>query len=151
MEDLTKYDYKKKQYRMLLIVSMLLFMVILLFSIFWNVNYNKKYSYFVAIDAVVVGYDDSSGEQYAVISYCVDAVEYQKTTNKTGLDKGDKITIFYDENDPVGFIYNRDIKYYVLPIISALFGVVNLMLFVLYYVTYEVNSDNKKILKAKAE
>ena len=138
-------DFKRNRYRILLILTGLMFVVMLFFTIIYFVDYNKKYGYFEKIVATVVEYETVEGKECAVIEYKIKNQEYQKTTNFDDLEIGDEITIFYDTNNPVGVIYSRDARYYALPIITIIFGLVDIGLVVLYILHYrEVDKKKKK-------
>ena len=134
---MTKYDYKKSQYKMLLTISVLIFVIILGYTIFWHINYNSKYGYFKKITAEVVDFKEEDGQEYAVITYTVDGLEYLKTSEYTNKKLHDKVTVYYDENNPVGLIYNRDIRYYLLPIVCAFFGLADAGVIVLYIIHFK--------------
>ena len=53
-------DFKRNRYRILLILTGLMFVVMLFFTIIYFVDYNKKYGYFEKIVATVVEYVGST-------------------------------------------------------------------------------------------
>ena len=144
MKTFDEIDYKRNQYKLLLSISVLVFLVILLFTIFYFVDYNNNYGYFKAVTAEVVEYEVNDGKNYAVIEYVVGDTTYQKTTHYTNMKIGKKTKIFYDENNPVGIIYDRDFKYYLLPTMTILFAGADITLIIFYIEHYKKKDALRK-------
>lgn len=144
MQNLEK-EARRKQYKLFLIVLTLLFLGILCYTIIWQVNYYTKYNHFEKVTAEVIDHEIDGEDVYDILQYYVDGVEYQKTTNYLSKNEiGDKITIYYDVNSPIGVIYSLDYRRYVLPIISAIMGAVSIAFYIIYFITYPKGKKSNK-------
>ena len=134
MKDLTYNDLKNRQRLILLICSIVVFLVVAIYTIIWEINYYSKYGYFTKATAVVVDYVEIEGKTYDVFEYEVKKDVFSRTHSdwESKYDIGDEFTIYFDENNPIGIIYNRDAKRIILPIISGVMLLVNIGLLVLY-------------------
>lgn len=128
------------QLRLVLIVMTVVFVAILSYTIAWQCNYNEKYGFFKKCQAKVVEQvRDDEGELRDVLLYFDDdGVEYRLTADyDSNKQVGDKITIYYDENNPFGVIYSLDGKRIWLPVLTSLFGVGCGVLCVIYILSYK--------------
>lgn len=141
-------EIRKSQHRLILCMVFVVFIVMLGYTIIWEIDYHNRYGYFVKTTANIIDYEIIEGNTYDVIEYTVNNVEYQKTTEYLSKNKvGDNILIYYDKNNPIGVIYSIDIKTWLLPTITSVFGVVTILLTILYINYYKKQSTmqtNKK-------
>ena len=138
-------EVRRKQYKLLLTIMTILFLGILCYTIIWQINYYTKYNHFEKVSAQVVEHEIIGEEVYDVLQYNVDGVEYRKTTSYISKNEiGDKVTIYYDTNSPIGVIYSLDYRRYALPIISAMIGAVCLAFYVIYFISYPKNKKSNK-------
>ena len=130
---------RKNQYKLLIAILMIVFLSIICYTICWEINYYSKYNHFKKVTAEVVAYEIDGDKKYDVLEYVVDSSYYQNVTSYQSKNKiGDKISIYYDINNPLGVIYSRDYRRYVLPIICVLLGIV-CSSFVIIYLNYCTN------------
>lgn len=127
-------ELRLNQLRLIVIVSTLIFAFMLIYTIYWTIDYNKEYGFFEKKEAVVIEHQEIDDKTYDLLSYIVDDNEFRITTEyESKNDIGDKVTIYYDENYPLGVVYSLDSRRFVLPILSSIFGVANISLIVLYF------------------
>ncbi len=118
-------DLRKNQYKLLIAILMIVFLSIVGYTVYWEINYYSKYNHFKKVTAEVVAYEVDGDKKYDVLEYVVNSSYYQNITSYESKNKiGDKISIYYDTNNPLGVIYSRDYRRYVLPIICVLLGTV---------------------------
>ena len=118
-------DLRKNQYKLLIAILMIVFLSIVGYTVYWEINYYSKYNHFKKVTAEVVAYEVDGDKKYDVLEYVVNSSYYQNITSYESKNKiGDKISIYYDTNNPLGVIYSRDYRRYVLPIICVLLGAV---------------------------
>lgn len=118
-------DLRKNQYKLLIAILMIVFLSIVGYTVYWEINYYSKYNHFKKVTAEVVAYEVNGDKKYDVLEYVVNSSYYQNITSYESKNKiGDKISIYYDTNNPLGVIYSRDYRRYVLPIICVLLGAV---------------------------
>lgn len=133
------------QLRIIIVIMIILFAVLLSYTIYWSVDYNKKYGYFEKTSAEVVSQEVKYGVLRDIISYEVNGVEYKLTADYVSKNEiGDTITIYYDINNPFGVIYSIDIRKTLLPVLTSLFGTGCVVLCVIYGLTKKDISDRKK-------
>ena len=114
-------DLRKNQYKLLIGILLFVMLVIVGYTIYWEANYYSKYNHFKKVTAEVVSYEIKNNKKHDVLEYVVDSRYYQNVTSYESRNKiGDKISIYDDINNPIGVIYSRDYRRYVLPIISVL-------------------------------
>lgn len=136
MQDLEKTS-RKSQYRLMISIVFVFFLMVLGYTIFWEIRYYTKYNHFQKVEAVVVSQEVEDGKTYDVLKYIVDGDEYQKVTDYESKNNiGDKVIVYYDINSPVGVIYSLDYRRYALPIITIMFFAVWLSLYIIYRITY---------------
>lgn len=136
MQDLEKTS-RKSQYRLMIGIVFVFFLMVLGYTIFWEIRYYTKYNHFQKVEAVVVSQEIEDGKTYDVLKYIVDGDEYQKVTDYESKNNiGDKVIVYYDINSPVGVIYSLDYRRYALPIITIMFFAVWLSLYIIYRITY---------------
>lgn len=136
MQDLEKTS-RKSQYRLMISIVFVFFLMVLGYTIFWEIRYYTKYNHFQKVEAVVVSQEIEDGKTYDVLKYIVDGDEYQKVTDYESKNNiGDKVIVYYDINSPVGVIYSLDYRRYALPIITIMFFAVWLSLYIIYRITY---------------
>lgn len=130
-------ELKKKQYLMYIVIMLVLFVVMLTYTVVWCFDYNKRYGFFVKTEAVVVEHVTESGKLYDVLEYDVDGVVLlNKTSYISQNNIGDKITIYYDENNPSGFVTKLDGRRIALPIITSIYGVASMVLTIMFYTSF---------------
>ena len=138
-------EVRRRQSKLLLTIMTLLFLGILGYTIIWQINYYTKYNHFEKVTAEVVDHEIDGEVVYDVLQYNVDGVEYRKITSYISKNEiGDKITIYYDINSPIGVIYSLDYRRYVLPIISAMFGAVCVAFYIIYFISYPKDKKSNK-------
>lgn len=135
------------------------FLVMLTYTLVWCIQYNNKYGFFVKTEATVVEHNSEGGKMYDVLEYEVDNVVIHNTSSYISKNNiGDKITIYYDRNNPSGFITKLDNRRIALPIVTASYGVVCASLSIMFFTTYygksstmqfEKKSENKEKNKAR--
>lgn len=126
-------DLRKNQYKLLIAILMIVFLSIVGYTVYWEINYYSKYNHFKKVTAEVVAYEVNGDKKYDVLEYVVNSSYYQNITSYESKNKiGDKISIYYDTNNPLGVIYSRDYRRYVLPIICVLLGAVCSSFVVIY-------------------
>lgn len=131
--------YKKKYYGIYLILLTALVLSMIIYSIVWLVDYNRNYGFFVRTKAEVVGTEipENSGRIVKELEYFADGAIYRiAIEDQDKYDIGDKFSVFYDENNPIGIIYNRDVRYYLLPIATILLLIIDIGFAVIYFSTY---------------
>jgi len=142
----TERDLRINQLRLIVFVMLTIFIVILAYTTYWLIDYNKKFGFFVKTDAVVIDHEEIEGIKYDVLNYKIDGIEYKVTADvKSSNDVGDQIVIYYDEENPLGIIYSLDNRRIILPILAGLFGVVAISLLVVYILIYTNNKMSKKL------
>ncbi|MBE5738272.1 MAG: hypothetical protein E7354_00855 [Clostridiales bacterium] len=130
-------ELKKRQYLLYVIIMLVLLAVMLVYTIVWCINYKRDYGFFIKTEAVVVEHKTEEGKMYDVLEYYVDDVVFLNTSSYLSKNNiGDKITIYYDETNPSGFITKLDSRRIALPIITTAYGVVSAVLTVMYFMTY---------------
>lgn len=135
-------EQKKKQYRLLLAILLLIFLVVLGYTIYWEVRYYTYYNHFEKTTAEVVGHEIKSGQKRDVLQYYVNGSDYKSTTPYESKNEiGDKIIVYFDVDNPMGIIFSRDYRRYVLPILSAMFGAV----FVCFCFLYKISFPKPKL------
>ena len=127
---------------MYIVIMLVLFVVMLTYTIIWCFDYEKRYGFFVKTEAVVVEHSTDAGKLYDVLEYTVDGVVLLNTTSYLSRNNiGDKVTIYYDENNPSGFVTKLDGRRVALPIITSVYGVASMILTIMYYSVYYLNSS----------
>jgi len=112
-----------QQLRLVVFVMIGLFLVMLAYTIYWFVDYNDKYGYFDKTTAVVVENKEIDEKKYSVLKYDVGKHEYRITTEyPTDFEIGENVKIYYDRNNPIGFVFKLDSRRIILPIITGVFG-----------------------------
>ena len=127
-------ELRLNQLRLIVIVATIIFAFMLVYTIYWLTDYKKEYGFFQKGEAVVVEHQEIDGKTYDLLSYEVNDNEFRITTEyESKNDIGDTVTIYYDEGYPLGVVYSLDSRRIVLPILSAVFGVVNVSLVAVYF------------------
>ena len=140
----TEKDLRINQLKLILFVMIVIFVAITSYTVYWLINYNKHYGFFVETKAEVVEQVNLEGTIHDVLFYEIEGNEYKVTSDiKSNNDLGDIITIYYDEDNPLGIIYSLDNKRIILPIITACFGVCCIALLVTYILIYVSNKKSK--------
>lgn len=136
MQDLEKAS-RKSQYRLILTIIFMFFVIVMAYTMFWELRYYTKYNHFQKVEAEVISHEIEDEKTYDVIKYSVDSIEYETVTNYESKNEiGDKIYIYYDINSPIGVIYSLDFRRYLLPIITVMFGGVWTCLLIMYKKSY---------------
>lgn len=129
----TEQQLRLGQLRMIVFIMVLLFVIILSYTIFWTIDYNNKYAFFIKTDATVVSQVEEDGKVKDILAYTVDGIEYRTTCGYASKNNiGDIVTIYYDKNNPIGIIFALDSKRIIFPVITGLFGVTCIGLIVVY-------------------
>ncbi len=137
-------ELRLNQLRLIVIVMTLIFAFMMVYTIYFLVDYKDKYGFFKKATAEVVEHQELNGKEYDLISYFVDGNEFRITTEyETKNDIGDTITIYYDINNPLGIVYSLDSRRIWLPILTTVFAGANIGLCVMYILI------RKGIIKAK--
>ncbi len=139
---------------MIVILMLLVFVFMLVYTIYFVVDYNKEYGFFESATATVIDHQEIEGKTYDLLSYNVDGNEFRITTEyESKNDIGDTITIYYDQDYPLGVIYELDSRRIWLPVITSIFGVGTAALVVVYFVFKKGDgkSLSKKIKKSKVK
>ncbi len=143
-------ELKKKQYLLYIIILLVLLVAMLTYTLVFCISHNKEYSFFKGVEAEVISHDTIDGVVYDVVEYSVDGVVYRNTTSVISKnDIGDIVTIYYDENNPIGIVTKLDSKRWILPTITLIYGVATASLTVLYFVNYYGKTNKLKDKKVK--
>lgn len=138
-------DLRKRQVQLIIMVLAFLSLIFISYTIYWEIDYNKKFGYFVKIQAEVVNHTVVENIEYDVLEYSVEGITYRHTTSyKSKNHIEDKINIYYDKYNPSGVIYSIDIKKVGLPIISSLFLISSIGVCVFYYFVF-IKNDKQQI------
>jgi len=134
-------EYKKSQHRLIVVACFLVFALFLVYTIIWEIDYLSKYGHFKRATATVVRHyeDEEDGKIYDVYYFETDNKEYVEkiTPFESKYDISDTFSVFYDKNTEIEVIYKRNIKFYLLPIITIVFGLASGGLLALYIITYK--------------
>ena len=145
--DTTKNEIKKlrkKQMQLVLGVLIALVALFISFTIYWEIDYSKKYGYFVKTTATVVDHVVVNNIEYDVLEYEAEGITYNHTSSyKSKNHIEDRISIYYDENNPSGVIYKLDSKRILLPLISGLFLIATIGFYIFYYFVFVRSEKNK--------
>lgn len=148
MQDENEQELRLGQLRMLVIVMVILFAVLLGYTIYWSIDYNRQYGFFEKTTAEVVSQEVVDGKKRDTIKYYVDGVEYRLVADYSGNKQiGDRLTIFYDKSNPLGVVYKLDSKRIVLPILTGVFGAGCVALVILYILLYTGYKNRKRLKK----
>lgn len=148
--DTDERELRLGQLRLIVIIMIAIFVAILSYTIWWSCDYNEKYGFFKKCTAEVVKRteDDEGTVQNILMYYDENGVEYRLTVDNADYDICDKVTIYYDRNNPLGIVYRLDSKRIWLPILTALFGLGCITLTIVF-VMLQSNVYNKKHNKNK--
>lgn len=147
-------ELRKKQVQLILIILAFLSILFISYTVYWEIDYNKKYGYFKSINAEVVDHNVIDELEYDVLEYDVGGITYLHTTSYISKNHiEDKITIYYDANNPNGVIYSLDSRRIVLPILSALFLLASIGVYVFYYFVFvrSVKMDDTKVINTNGD
>lgn len=135
------------QLRLIVIISCVIFVVMLAYTINWINEYNKNFENFVATKAVVVAHKEIKGKVYDVLQYNIDSNEHNVTSEYTSRnDIGDEVTIYYHKDNVLATVCEIDNRTIILPLISTIFGVTSGALLIVYVV---IDRNYKKELTLK--
>ena len=136
-------ELRKQQFRLVLIILAVLFVLFFSFTLYFCINYYKSYNFFNKTQAEVVDHEVIDGIEYDVLEYVVDGNEFRITSDYESKNHiEDIVTIYYAQDNPVGVIYELDSRRISLPIITLLFGLATIGLFVLYFINYNSNKNS---------
>lgn len=128
-------ELRLNQLKLIVIVMTLIFLFMLVYTIYFLIDYKNKYNFFEKTSAEVIEHQKIDGKEYDLLSYKVNGNEFRITTEYESKNKlGDTIIIYYDKNNPLGVVYSLDARRIWLPILVTIFGVGNLGLVILYFV-----------------
>ena len=141
----TEKDLRINQLKLISILFLVVFVFMLVYTIYFMIDYNKHYGFFIKTNAEVIEHKEIDNKIYDVLSFEIDNNVYKVTTDYVSKnDVGDVVTIYYDETNPLGIVYSLDNRRIVLPILTTSFGVLSIGLFVVYLLIYRSNKINKK-------
>ena len=69
-------DLRKNQYKLLICILLFVMLIIVGYTIYWEVNYYSKYNHFKKVTAEVVSYEIKNNKKYDVLEYVVDSRYY---------------------------------------------------------------------------
>lgn len=151
MQGETEQELRLYQLKLIVIIMVIVFVALLSYTIYWSIDYNKKYNFFVKTDAVVVEQIDKDGITKDVLKYDVNGVEYRINADYHSKNEiGDTVVLYYDKHNPIGVIYSLDSNRIVLPIITGLFGVTCSALIVVYFLISKSLIKYKKKRRSKS-
>jgi hypothetical protein len=143
----TEKDLRIKQLRLIVCVVLVIFLIITVYTIYWMIDYNNRYGFYEEVRAEVVEQKRLDGVTYDVLYYTIDGNDYKITSDiKSQNNIGDIITIYCDENNPLGIIYSLDNRKTTLIILDICFGVFSVGLLITYIF---IDISNKKSKKNK--
>lgn len=149
MQGINEKDIRKNQYKLYLIVFAIVVCFLIIYTIIWEINYYRDYGYFKKTSAEVVDHEKDGELLYDIIVYEVNNVYYKKTTSYISKNEiNDIITIYYDENNPIGVIYNLDYRRIVLPLLCGGLVIILTTLSIMYIFNFNT-MQNKKNYKKK--
>ena len=126
-------ELKLSQLRLIVIVVLVISVAMIAYTISWFVGYENKYGFFHEITATVIEHKQLDGDKHDILSFKIDGNEYRVTSTYISDNEiGDEVTVYYDENNPLGVIYSKDTKLYSLPIISGIFLLCSIGLMIVY-------------------
>lgn len=141
-------ELRLNQLRLIVIVMTLIFAFMLVYTIYFLIDYNDKYSFFEKATAEVIEHQEIDGKEYDLLSYKVDGNEFRITTEYESKNAiGDTITIYYDTNNPLGVVYSLDSRRIWLPILTGIFAIANVGLCAMYILIRKGVLGNKNVKK----
>ncbi len=139
-------ELKKHQFKMLICVSIFLFLAFLGFTLYWEISYSHTMSKYVKTTAEVIDHSEMSGEIHDVVRFVANRGTDSEATHERVLtyvsnhEIGAIVIVYYDASNPtMGQLLISDelgshqVMQYVLPIISILFGGIECAFLWLYY------------------
>lgn len=134
-------ELKKHQFRMLIYISILLFVVFAGFTIYWEINYHATLSglldsgEYVQTEAIVIDHTDLDGKTYDVVRFDADGVDCERVYFEPSNRKvGTRVVVYYEASNPsFGGLMGLSPMRYWFPIITVAFGGVEAVLLYLYY------------------
>ena len=136
---MTEKDMKKSQHKLIVISCIAVFVLFLVYTIFWEVDYFSKYGNFKWVKCEVVEHFEEDGKMYDVYVFETDKKEFVKKTTpfESKYDIGETFHVYYDKNSPSEVIYKTNIKKVLLPVITTAFGIATTGIVILYFNTYK--------------
>lgn len=132
---LSEKQMKIRQFGLVVGLTFVVFIFILIYTIQWVVEYDKKLSEFVKTDATIISHKEIEGIKYDVMQFFVDGNEYNITSEfPSEHSVGQIIKIYYHKDNVLGIVSKLDNRRIVLPILAISFGVVCLGLFSVYMI-----------------
>jgi len=126
-------DIRKGQFKLLLFLLSAIFLIMLVITIIFEINYYNKYGFFKRTTAEVTAHEEIDGVLHDVLEYDAFGVTYIITAERESQNNvGDKFTIYFDENNPIGIIYSLDYRRVMLPTITLIVQFIDVVL-ILYY------------------
>ena len=140
-ETIDTIQLKKSQFKMLIYVSILLFLLFAGFTIYWEITYhsnlNKLISTgeYVEVEARVIDHTTRGNKVYDVITFKADGADHERVYFEPSNHKvGSTIVIYYEASNPAfGGLMAKNSMTYWLPIIVVLFGGIEALLLYLYH------------------
>ena len=126
-------ELRLNQLRLIVIVMSLIFAFMLVYTCYFIIDYKDKYGFFEKATAEIIEHQEIDGKEFDLLSYKVDGIEFRITTEyESKNDIGEKITIYYDTNNPLGVVYSLDSRRILLPLLTSIFAAANIALVVMY-------------------
>ena len=139
-------DLKKHQFKMLIYMSIFLFLAFAGFTIYWEISYHNTMSQYIKTTAEVIDHSEKSGEIRDVIRFTANRGTDKEATHERVLsyasnhEIGSEIIVYYEASNPaVGqlmttdTISNYNTLKYLLPIMTIIFAGCEIGLLYLYY------------------
>ena len=139
-------DLKKHQFKMLIYMSIFLFLAFAGFTIYWEISYHNTMSQYIKTTAEVIDHSEKSGEIRDVIRFTANRGTDKEATHERVLsyasnhEIGSEIIVYYEASNPaVGqlmttdTISNHNTLKYLLPIMTIIFAGCEIGLLYLYY------------------
>lgn len=142
---MTENELKKSQHRLIVISCIMVFLLFLVVTIVWEINYFSKYDNFKRVECKVIEHYEENGKIYDKFVFQADNQEYVEkiTPFESKYEIGEKFHVYYDTETVVEVIYKRDSKVVLLPLVTGIFGLATGGVLTLYIITYKKNKVRK--------
>ncbi len=144
-------ELRLNQLKLIVIVMTLIFAFMLVYTVYFLIDYRDKYGFFEKITAEIIEHQEIDGKEYDLLSYKIDGNEFRITTEYESKNEvGDTITIYYDTNNPLGVVYALDSRRIWMPVLTTIFALTNVGLIVIYILIKRGIVGNKNSQKIEA-